>query len=90
MSRRKSRETAMRIIYSTLVNGDEGLQAIENFKVAATEEELKDVDFKYVEKTVMGTLSNKEEIEESIESNLKSWKLSRLSKINRAILISIC
>ncbi|WP_315114608.1 transcription antitermination factor NusB [uncultured Clostridium sp.] len=48
--------------------------------------DLEDIDIKYLTKVLKGIEENKEELDKKIEANLKNWKISRLAKVDLAIL----
>lgn len=60
--------------------------SINDFK-ASTNTLLADHENKYVQDQVIQTLSNYKAIEEIISSNLKNWKISRLSKVDHTNLL---
>lgn len=85
MNRKKSREKAMEILFGMYLSKDSKEDAIETYK-ENYEDSLDGVDFDYIDKTIEGVLKNENEIEKSIEKNLKNWKLDRISKVNLTIL----
>lgn len=85
MNRKKSREKAMEILFGMYLSKDSKEDAIETYK-ENYEDSLDGVDFDYIDKTIEGVLKNENEIEKSIEKNLKNWKLNRISKVNLTIL----
>ena len=85
MNRKKSREKAMEILFGMYLSKDSKEEAIETYK-ENYEDSLDGVDFNYIDKTIEGVLKNEDEIEKSIEKNLKNWKLDRISKVNLTIL----
>lgn len=85
MNRKKSREKAMEILFGMYLSKDSKEDAIETYK-ENYEDSLDGVDFNYIDKTIEGVLKNEDEIEKSIEKNLKNWKLDRISKVNLTIL----
>jgi transcription antitermination protein NusB len=85
MNRKKSREVAMKILFQMSINKEEVETAIEGF-VENMEENMNDVDLQYVRKTLTGVNENVEQIDKCIEKYLINWKMSRLSRINLAIL----
>ncbi|MEW9093700.1 MAG: transcription antitermination factor NusB [Clostridiaceae bacterium] len=48
--------------------------------------DLEDIDIQYLTKVLKGIEENKEELDKKIEASLKNWKLSRLAKVDLAIL----
>jgi len=85
MNRRKSRETAMKLLFEMSINKEKYEDIIENF-IENTDVDLKDIDMSYITKVLAGIHVNGKEIDENIEKHLIKWKLARLSKMNLAIL----
>ena len=85
MNRRKSRETAMKLLFEMSINKEKYEDIIENFK-ENTDVDLKDIDMSYITKVLAGIHENGKEIDKNIEKYLIKWKLARLSKMNLAIL----
>lgn len=85
MNRRKSRETAMKILYSILISNDTVEDAIENYKMAS-DEITDNLDFRYIKNILNGTTEKAKELDVKIEENLKKWKLNRVSKMSLVIL----
>ncbi|WP_298839777.1 transcription antitermination factor NusB [Clostridium sp.] len=85
MNRRKSRETAMKLLFEMSINKEKYEDIIENFK-ENTDVDLKDLDMSYITKVLAGIHENGKEIDKNIEKYLIKWKLARLSKMNLAIL----
>jgi len=85
MNRRKSRETAMKLLFEMSINKENYQDIIENFK-ENTDVDLKDLDMAYITKVLVGVHENGKEIDKNIEKHLIKWKLNRLSKMNLAIL----
>jgi len=85
MNRRKSRETAMKLLFEMSINKENYEDIIENFK-ENTDIDLKDLDMSYITKVLAGVQENTKEIDKNIEKHLIKWKLNRLSKMNLAIL----
>ena len=85
MNRRKSRETAMKLLFEMSINKENYEDIIENFK-ENTEVDLKEIDMSYVTRVLAEVHENGKEIDKNIEKYLIKWKLARLSKMNLAIL----
>lgn len=82
MSRKTARETAMKTLFQMELNGEYDLD-----NVYINEEDLLDeAELAYVEGIVRGVSENLEEIDSTIEKYSKSWKLSRLPKVDLSIL----
>jgi transcription antitermination protein NusB len=85
MNRRKSRETAMKLLYEMSINKENSKDKIESFK-ENSDTKLEDIDLDYLEKTLVGVEDNITVINAEIEKRLINWKIDRISKINMAIL----
>lgn len=85
MSRKKSREKAMEILFGMSLSKDAPSEAIDIFK-ENNEEIVKTLDFTYINKVVFGVHTNLEAIDKEIEKNLDKWKIDRVSKVNLSIL----
>lgn len=85
MNRTETRELTFKLLYSNEVQKDIGEEEIEIF---SKEFEVKSENQKkYIKDTFYGISENIEEILELIEKNLKEkWSISRISKIDLAIL----
>ena len=85
MNRRKSRETAMKILYAILISNDTVEDAIDNYKMAS-DEKTDNLDFRYIKDILNGTTEKAKELDAKIEENLKNWKLNRVSKMSLVIM----
>ena len=85
MSRKKSREKAMELLFSIALSKDSVEEAMEVF-VDNYEDNIKELDLDYIKNLLNGVEANKEEIDKIIEKNLQNWKLDRISKVNLTIL----
>ena len=81
MSRRDVRDSAFKLVFEQLLRDDD-IQEL--YDIAEEIDEITVND--EVKEMVNGTLANAEEIDTIIESYSKSRKLSRISKLNHAIL----
>ena len=82
MSRKTARETAMKTLFQMELNGEYDLD-----NVNINEEELLgEADSAYIEGLVRGVSEKLEEIDVIIEKHSKSWKISRLPKVDLSIL----
>ena len=88
MSRKLARESAFKLIYQIPFHGSLPIsEVVENYSVCADDyAKLDENDLKYVDLCVNGCFDNIDEIDEKISSSLKNWTMSRLSKVNLAIL----
>ena len=80
MSRKKSREKAMELLFSITLSKDSVEEAMEVF-VDNYEDNIKELDLDYIKNLLNGVEANKEEIDKIIEGNL-----DRISKVNLTIL----
>ena len=85
MNRKKSRETAMKLQYETLIKKENYDDVIKDFK-EHSEEELGELDLEYITRVLKGITENIEIIDGTFEKHLINWKKDRLSKIDLAIL----
>jgi len=94
MSRKNAREDTFRIIFESLINTLEPTEYIQNyFEHLENPDESEESAFlnkpvgndnEYVEKTVSGVLSKKEELDAIISENLIDWEVERISKVSIA------
>ncbi len=85
MNRKKSREVAMELLFENSIKKEDTKDIIENF-LETTEYDLENLDMKYIQGILKGVSENIEKIDEIIEKYLVNWKISRISKVNLAIL----
>lgn len=82
MSRKIARETAMKTLFQMELNGEYDL---DNLHVNQ-DEVLEESEYQYIEGIVRGVVANLKDIDGTIEKYSKSWKLSRLPKVDLSIL----
>lgn len=85
MSRKRSREVAMELLFQISINKDNVAELLENFQ-ENTDYDMKEIDMEYIQRILNGVVNNVENIDNTIEKFLINWKLNRVSKINLAIL----
>lgn len=85
MSRKKSREKAMELLFGMELSKETPSEILETF-VENYEGNIKELDLEYIKALLEGIYENKDEIDSKIEGSLQSWKLDRISKINLTIL----
>ena len=83
MSRRKSRECAMKLTYQIQIQKDDIDGQLE---LLFEEEEIDQNDRKYISEVVRGINEKIESIDALIEKNSIGWRLNRISKVDLAIL----
>lgn len=86
MNRSAIRELAFRLIYSQEIQKEENIQ--EQIELFLEANEVRDNNaIEYINDTVQGIESNREEILALIEKNLKTdWKVQRISKVDLSLL----
>ena len=85
MNRRKSRETAMKLIYEMLIKKESFEEIFEDFK-EHTEDDISELDMVYITNILKGVTENIDLIDATISKYLVNWKIDRLSKIDLSIL----
>lgn len=83
MKRKETREEAVKIAYSMDIN-KEFDKSIPNAYVEHFE--LDDMDSEYLNKTIGDMIDNVDVIDKYITDNSKDWKISRIAKVDLAIL----
>ena len=82
ITRRAARECAVQILYGYDFQKD--IEKEEFFLSTCDEEEIVYNDF--AKELFLGTCENIEKIDEAINANLRSWSLSRVSKVSLAVM----
>ena len=85
MSRKKSREKAMELLFSMELSKNTYEETIETF-IEDYEMDLKTIDVDYIKNVVKVVTDNLEDIDSRIVNALVNWKLDRVSKVNLTIL----
>lgn len=88
MKRKKSRELAMKLLFESSINEKEIDEAIQDY--IENNENTSDLDFNYIKMILNGIKENKIFLEDKIEKSLTNWKITRLPKVNLAILKIAC
>lgn len=83
LSRKVSREAAMKLLFEINIRMDEIDDVLNNY---IEENKPDESDKKFIEDIVRGTIEDLKEIDASIERHSKGWKLNRLGKVDLAIL----
>ncbi|MDR0287162.1 MAG: transcription antitermination factor NusB [Clostridiales bacterium] len=86
MSRRESREAAMKLLFQYDFQKDDLEELIKLFFENDAEFVVGDIENDYVLNVARGVVENIEEIDRLIEINSKGWKLSRMPRVDIAIL----
>ncbi|MCK5812555.1 MAG: transcription antitermination factor NusB [Clostridiales bacterium] len=84
MSRKKSRESAFKLVYQCEINKDNVLDQLKQYYTEkATDKKSKE----YISHVVLGVHTNKKEIDLELTKYLaEKWTINRLSKVDLAIL----
>ena len=84
MSRKSARDNAFKCIYEFEFNKEKEIDTI--IESCYEENNCIDVEKEYIEQVVKGVKNNIEKIDDVILNNLKNWSISRIAKIDLAIL----
>lgn len=84
MSRKSARDNAFKCIYEFEFNKEKEIDTI--IESCYEENNCVDVEKEYIEQVVKGVKNNIEKIDDIILNNLKNWSISRIAKIDLAIL----
>ena len=88
MSRRTSREAAMKVLYQLEFHrelDEQGLNTVIADNIG------KNIEKDYIETICRQVLKKKPELDSIIEKHLKGWKINRLSKVDLTVLrIAVC
>lgn len=83
MNRKTSRESVMKIVYKTEFTDMYDEKFIKSIKMKFSKKEY---DVNYIANVLEEFLINKASIDEYISKNLKGWSITRISKVDLAIL----
>ena len=88
MSRKAARDSAFKIIYQAPFHCEltDNENVMEVFLSDDSQQKLNQQDLEYVRQTVNNCFENLESIDECLNGSLKNWTLSRISKVNLAIM----
>jgi len=86
MSRKQSREFAMKMLYQMELRGDDDHDEQLALAYEESEREYSQKDKDYIQDIIGGVFANLAELDALVENNAKGWKLSRLAKIDLSIL----
>lgn len=84
MSRKDARDNAFKCVYEYEFNKEKSIEEILNS--CYEENEVNDSEKEYIDEVVSGVIKNIEKIDENILKHLKNWSMSRIAKIDLAIL----
>ena len=83
MSRKQAREAAIKFTYQFDISPDNIEFQLLRYK---EEENVDEDDFNYIKEVVNGVIDKKQKIDEDIAINAKDWAISRIAKVDLAIL----
>ena len=89
MTRSEGRELAFKLLYSLEIQKIEEIEQEEQIDLFIEQNEIEKSDkvYEYITETMQGIKNQKEEITKLITENLnEKWDLSRISKVNLALL----
>lgn len=84
MSRRMTRENAMKLLYQLQLRDDDANEQIKLFLEET--EGLENLDKEYFFDVVHGVINNKDEIDNLIQEHSIGWQLERMPKVDLAIM----
>ena len=84
MSRKNARDNAFKCVYEYEFNKEKKIEDILNF--CYEENECNETEKEYIGQVVYGVKENIEKIDKIILKHLKNWSMSRIAKIDLAIL----
>jgi transcription antitermination protein NusB len=85
MSRKNARDVAMRMLYANDLGGAIGVEDL-TFDIESQTGELDAEDKSYISSVVSGYSQNQKEIDSRIEHMSNGWKVSRIARVDLAIL----
>jgi len=85
MNRTNAREYLMQMIYQMEAQNDFSKDALDRF-IELNIEEDDEKQIEYIKDVCDAFVSNKEEIDSSIEKYSKGWKLGRIAKVDLAVM----
>lgn len=83
MSRRASRELAMKLLYQLEIQKDDREEQV---NMTLSENNLDEKDRTYILDIIHGVEKNKDYIDQMLQLHAKGWKVSRISKVDISIL----
>ena len=85
MSRKTAREHAFRILFSAQFQQEKAQVLVERY-LQGQDVSLEEKDEQFIQREIEGAIREQDPIYARIEEALKEWKLSRLDRVDRAIL----
>lgn len=81
--RRKSRESALQVLYQLNITKEDANKALAQFQETFSPQEETD---EFLKRLVLGVLEHCRELDRLIEQHLENWRLDRINMIDRNIL----
>jgi len=85
LSRRVSREHAMKLLYQFQIRSDDIQEQVEDF-LSESEENIAGVEKDYFLDVVYGVMNKLDEIDSLIKRHAKGWSVERMPKVDLAIM----
>lgn len=82
MSRKSARAAAVQMVFENMLGGDGGEETLQGLIAFTPEED----DLQYINQLLKGVEENALALDDLIEQNLKGWALSRIAKVDHAVL----
>lgn len=82
MSRKSARAAAVQMVFENMLGGDGGDETLQGLIAFAPEDD----DKAYIDQLLAGVEENAEMLDSMIEEHLKGWALSRIAKVDHAVL----
>lgn len=86
MSRPKSREAAIKIVYQNGFLESDLQKVLDTYYVACEEDELKNLEKEFIKDIVFGVNEHMSELDALINEFSKEWTLDRMSRVDIAVL----
>ena len=85
LSRRISREHAMKLLYQFQVRSDDIQEQVEYY-LSELEEDIAEIDKDYFLDVIYGVMNNLNDIDSHIRKHAKGWSVERMPKVDLAIM----
>ena len=86
MSRTTAREHTFKILYGLQFNNSSAKEFIESYIIKFVEDPVQEEDRDFIVRETLGAQGHMEQLDQWISEALKGWKISRLSRVDLAIL----
>ncbi len=82
MARKSARAAAVQMVFENMLGGDGGEETLRGLIEFTPEAD----DQEFIDGILSGVEAHAEEMDQTIEKNLKGWALDRISKVDQAVL----